>query len=205
MDNPKPTYDEILSFDTGDISEDSADIVKVYIDLHREKLKASAPKPAFPIPPLIFKIEECIQDIFDNPEHYPDLNLAILRLSSPFEWATELYYHATEEVKALCSRSSQPQDLSEYCVKALSTSMTVYLSFVQDKFYTGSGTSVSHAGSEKHIGGYARQMDRGLKRKPSNRWHKAILAAAKEGHEPQWVPAIDIRIKKIDQDSGLES
>lgn len=198
MDDPQKP----VSFSTGEMNEAKSKLILGYINQHRDKLKAAASRPAFPAS-IILEMEHSIQDIHDNPKHYPDINLAILNLSSPIEWAAELFQHMTDDVKALCSRTSRPKDLADYSVERLSNSMTVYLSFIKDMFYVGSGTSVS----QKSVnGGYHRQLDRALTRKvPSNNWHEAILKAAKEGYKPQWVQAIDIRVKKINQETGLES
>lgn len=201
--NMEPKTDRPVSFNTGEMNEAKAKLIMDYVDEHRNKLKSLASRPAFPAT-LILKMEQSIQDIYDNPKRYPDINLAILRLSSPVEWAAELYQHTTEKAKALCSRTSQPKDLADYSTEYLSTSMTVYLSFIKDMFYTGSGTRVSEIDKNRN-GGRVRQLERGLKRQESNRWHSAILKASKEGYEAQWVQAMDIRVMKIDQDSGLES
>lgn len=190
-----------VSFTTGETNEAKMEFIMDYITQHSDKLKAAASRPSFPAS-IILKMEECIQDILQHPKYYPDINLAVLRLSSPVEWAAELYQHMTDKAKELCSRTSQPKDLADYSVEHLSDSMTVYLSFIKDMFYTGSGTRVS---GKNMNGGRCRQHERGLNRNGSNGWHKAILKASKEGYEAQWVQAIDIRVKKIDHDTGLES
>lgn len=192
-----------MSFETSEKNEAKAKLIMDYLKQHQDKLKADTSRPAFPIS-IILNMEQSIEDILQKPEKFPDINIAILRLSSPVDWATELYQHMTEKAKALCSRSSRPKDLSDYSVEYLSESMTVYLSFIKDSFYSGSGTRVSGKSANGN-GGRVRQMDRGLNRVPSNEWHKKILQATKEGYKPQWVQVIDIRVWKIHQDTGLGS
>lgn len=174
----KQTSDNVPNskFDTGDkhMTEEKAAFIIEYVNERFETLRAHPPQELvdFP-PPLVRKIQQTLQDILDEPLHYPAANITILKLSSPLEWAAEIYSRMTERGLQLCARSSAPRDLADYEVEQLSDDMMVYLSFVKDKFYTGSATQV--AGFE--AGGKARQSRRGLTRKPSNRWHRSILVS----------------------------
>jgi hypothetical protein len=184
------------------MTPEKASVVVEYVNQHLANLRAKPPKSLvdFP-PPLVRQIAQCFQDIIDNPERYPEHNIAILKLSTPIEWAAELYSHMTEQCKALCMRKSAPEDLADYQTEILSNSMSVYLSYVDKKFYTGSGTQVS---GSKSTGGRVRQQSRGVTRKKTNNWHGAILDAAGKGLHAQWVQAIEIRVRQIDKTTKQE-
>lgn len=107
----------------------------------------------------------------------------------------------TEQCKALCVRKSAPENLAEYQTELLSNSMSVYLSSVDKKFYTGSGTQVS---GNKSLGGRKGQQDRGVAQKKTNNWHGAILDAAGKGLDAQWVQAVEIRVRQIDKTTKQE-
>lgn len=189
----KQTSDNVskFKFDTGDrhMSEEKAAFIIAYVDERFETLRAHPPQELvdFP-PPLVRKIQQILQDILDKPHRYPAANITILKLSSPLEWAAEIYSHMTERGLQLCARSSAPQDLADYEVEELSNDMTVYLSFVKNKFYTGSGTKV--VGRE--AGGKVRQRQRGPKRARTNNWHGSILDSATRGFHAQWVSVMEV-------------
>lgn len=180
-----------FKFDTGDkhMTEEKAAFIIEYVNERFETLRAHPAQELldFP-PPLVRKIQQTLQDILDKPLHYPAANITILKLSSPLEWAAEIYSLMTERGLHLCARSSAPQDLADYQVEELSNDMTVYLSFVKNKFYTGSGTKVTG----RDTGGKDRQRRRGLTRERSNGWHDSILDSATRGFHAQWVSVMEV-------------
>lgn len=138
--------------------------IRKYIDNRAGILQARPPKSILQSPPaLVHKLAECVSDIINNPEHFPEANVAILKLSTPLEWAAELYWHTTDNCRALCARTKAPKDLAKYAVEKLSDSFTVYLAFVDNQLYPGSGTQVK---DKSNNGGRRRQLNRSLTRAP---------------------------------------
>lgn len=138
--------------------------IRNYIVNRAGVLQARPPNEILQSPPaLVHKLAECVSDIINKPEHFPEANVAVLKLSTPLEWAAELYWHTTDNCRALCARTKAPKDLAKYAVEKLSNSFTVYLAFVDDQLYPGSGTQVNR---KSNNGGRRRQLDRSLNRTP---------------------------------------
>lgn len=153
-----------ILFDTGTLDPLKKKWILNYIANRADILQARPPKSILQSPPaFVHKLAECVSDIIDNPEYYPEANVAVLKLSTPLEWAAELYSQMTDSSRALCARTKAPKDMAEYAVEKLSESFTVYLVFIDGKLYPGSGTQVVNKSAN---GGRRRQLDRSLGRKP---------------------------------------
>lgn len=153
-----------ILFDTGTLDPLKKEWMVNYVLNRADVLKALPPKSILQSPPaFVHKLAECISDIPANPEHFPESNVAVLKLSTPLEWAAELHSQMTDSSRALCARTKAPKDLAEYAVEELSHSFTVYLAFVDNSLYPGSATQ---AKAKYNNGGRKRQLDRSLNRAP---------------------------------------